>query len=248
MTTKPAWCHYLCLVFRSSQSSFPGTLCSAWRCTGWASVPVRSPWLHQTWTQPVLELPLLTQLEQDGQSASSYAERTHQVHIFFYTEYRELQPTQSKHCSVNLERITEKFSYICLHIPEKMVCRPEAVAGLTPFRELSSAMAVCTSGRRVKAFLEHFSTSSSLLEATSCCSLGLNFPLCRQAHRATQGHIWWRECFKTLHAISKLYYVFEGVITGACGWNVWNRCTCKGGKCWGNIQKYSDFYTHSLWA
>lgn len=139
------------------------------------------------------------------------------LHILFYTEYRELQPTQSKHCSVNLERITEKFSYVCLHIPEKIVCRPEAVAGPTPFRELSSAMAACTSGRRVKAFLEHFSTSSSLLEATSCCSLGLNFPLCRQAHRATQGHIWWRECFNTLHAISKLYYVFEGVITGACG-------------------------------
>lgn len=56
---------------------------------------------------------------------------------------------------------------------------PEAVAGPTPFRALSSAMAACTSGRRLKAFLEHFSTVSSLLEATSCCSLGLNFPLCR---------------------------------------------------------------------
>lgn len=67
-------------------------------------------------------------------------------------------------------------------------CQPEAVAGPTPFRELSSVIAACTSGRRLKAFLEHFSTVSALLDATSCCSLGLNFPLCTKDHRATQGH------------------------------------------------------------
>lgn len=55
--------------------------------------------------------------------------------------------------------------------------QPEAVAGPTPFRELSSAIAAFTSGRRRKAFVEHCSTASSLLEATSCCSRGLNFPL-----------------------------------------------------------------------
>lgn len=75
---------------------------------------------------------------------------------------------------------------------------PEAVAGPTPFRELSSAIAACTSGRRLKAFLEHFFTVSSLLEATSCCSLGLNFPLCRKTRRATQGHNGCRKCYQRL--------------------------------------------------
>lgn len=58
---------------------------------------------------------------------------------------------------------------------------PDAVAGPTPFRELSSAIAAFTWGRWPNAFLEHFSTVASLLEATSCCSLGLNFPLCKPA-------------------------------------------------------------------
>lgn len=64
---------------------------------------------------------------------------------------------------------------------------PDAVAGPTPFRELSSAIAAFTWGRRLNAFLEHFSTVSSLLEATSCCSLGLNFPLCKPAQGGEGG-------------------------------------------------------------
>ncbi|PWA21953.1 hypothetical protein CCH79_00015623 [Gambusia affinis] len=55
--------------------------------------------------------------------------------------------------------------------------QPEAVAGPTPFRPLSSATAAGTSGRRPSAVLERLWTASSPLEATSCCSLGLNFPL-----------------------------------------------------------------------
>lgn len=83
-------------------------------------------------------------------------------------------------CLYNLDK-SENLPFFNAHsytrLKEMNVCQPEAVAGPTPFRKLSSAIAAWTSGRRLKAFLEHFSTVSSLLEATNCCSLGRNFPL-----------------------------------------------------------------------
>lgn len=82
-----------------------------------------------------------------------------------------------------------------MHGKEKR--QPEAVAGPTPFRALSAAMAACTSGRKRNAFLEHSWTASSPLEATSCCSFGLNFPLCGDADDTSgtfQQSAYWGVC------------------------------------------------------
>ena len=54
---------------------------------------------------------------------------------------------------------------------------PEAVAGPTAFRALSSAMAARTSGRREKAVREQSSTAAAALDASSCCSRGRKDPL-----------------------------------------------------------------------
>lgn len=161
---------YLRSISLPFQPFCPDRECSAWLCTGWALVPVRSPGLHRTWMQPRLERLLPTQLEQNrtvgsrpGLNAAMMWIKTIQLKSSSSQQVLNFHPCAS----------TSTLS------------SPDAVAGPTPFRELSSAIAAFTSGRRLKAFLEHFSTVSSLLEATSCCSLGLNFPLCKPAQGVT---------------------------------------------------------------
>ena len=55
---------------------------------------------------------------------------------------------------------------------------PDAVAGPSPLSVLNSAIADWMLGSKLKAFLVQLITASSLLELTSCCNRGRNFPLC----------------------------------------------------------------------
>lgn len=73
---------HFCLNVRSAQASYSGTKHSAWLCTGWALVQVRSPLLHPTWMQLVLELLPPKQLEQKWQSASSNAAMKSRVSLW----------------------------------------------------------------------------------------------------------------------------------------------------------------------
>lgn len=165
----PCCQYYRCSVSLPSQPFCPDRERSAWLCIGWALVPVRSPWLHQTWMQPRLELLLPTQLEQKW---------TVSPRPGLNAAMKWMETIQLNSSSSQLVLDFHPFA------STSTLSSPDAVAGPTPFRELSSATAAFTSGRRLNAFLEHFSTASSLLEATSCCSLGLNFPLCKQ-HRGS---------------------------------------------------------------
>lgn len=166
----PCYQYYLCLVSLPSQPFCPDRECSAWQCIGWALVRVRSPWLHQTWMQPHLALLLPTQLEQKW----TVGPRPDLNAAMMWMETIQLK-SSSPQLVLNFHPFASTST----------LSSPDAVAGPTPFRELSSAIAAFTSGRRLNAFLEHFSTVSSLLEATSCCSLGLNFPLCKPPQGVT---------------------------------------------------------------
>lgn len=168
--------YYLCSVSLPSQPFCPDIEKSAWLCTEWASVQVHSPWLHQTWMQPHLELLLPTQLEQKW----TVSPRAGSNAALMWMETIQLRSS----CSQLVWNFHPFASTSALS-------SPDAVAGPTPFKELSSATAAFTSGSRLNAFLEHFSTVSSLLEATSCCSLGLNFPLWTSAQGVTLEHAAW---------------------------------------------------------